>query len=91
MAPTRAIYAILKQKPYNFTTKTLKAFLSTQASSLSAFVISKTHISGLKLRGTQLNAKVCDSESAIFRILSFFLSLFLVTTTMVNNDISQMV
>ena len=38
-----AIYAILKQKPYNFTTNTLKAYLSAQASSLSAFVISKTH------------------------------------------------
>ena len=34
----------LKQKPYNFTTNMLKAYLSTQASSLSAFVISKTHI-----------------------------------------------
>ena len=39
----RAIYAI-KQKPYNFTTNTLKAYLSAQTSSLSAFMISKTHI-----------------------------------------------
>ena len=35
---------ILKQMPYNFTTITLKAYLSAQASSLSTFVISKTHI-----------------------------------------------
>ena len=35
MAPTRAIYAILKQKPYNFTTNMLKVYLSAQASSLS--------------------------------------------------------
>ena len=62
-----------KQKPYNFTTNTLKAYLSAQASSLSAFVISKTHIVGQKPRGRQLNAKVCGSKSAIFRILSFFL------------------
>ena len=68
----RAIYAILKQKPYNFTTNTLKAYLSAQASSLSAIVISKTHISGQKPRGKQLNAKVCGSESAIFVILCFF-------------------
>ena len=72
----RAIYTILKQKPYNFTTNTLKAYLSILASSLSAFVISKTHISGQKPRGRQPNAKVCGSESAIFRILSFFLSFF---------------
>ena len=39
-----AIYAILKQKLYNFTTNMLKAYLSSQASSLSAFVISKTHM-----------------------------------------------
>ena len=73
------IYAILKQKPYNFTTNTLKAYLSAQASSLSAFVISKTHISGQKPHGRQLNRKVCGSKSAIFVILllSFFLSLFL--------------
>ena len=38
----RAIYAILKQKPYNITTNKLKAYLSAQTSSLSTFVISKT-------------------------------------------------
>ena len=38
-------------------------------------MISKTHISGQKLRGRQLNSKVCDSKSAIFRILSFLLRL----------------
>ena len=62
-----------RTKLYNFTTNTQKAYLSIQASSLSAFVISKTHISGQKPRGRQLNAKVCDSKSAIFRLL---LSLF---------------
>ena len=55
--------------PYNFTTNTLKAYLSTQASSLSAFVISKTHIVAQKLRGKQLNAKVCGGKSTVFRIL----------------------
>ena len=70
--------AILKQKPYNFTTNTLKAYLSAQASSLSAFVISNIHISGQKPCGRQLNAKVCDSKSAIFRILSY--SFFVQTT-----------
>ena len=50
----------------------LKAYLSAQASSLSTFVISKTHINGKKPRGRQLNTKVCGSKSAIFRILSLF-------------------
>ena len=80
---TQYTYAILKQKPYNFTTNSLKAYLSAQASSLSAFLISKAHISGQKPRGRQLNKKGCGSESAIFRILCFFL----VKTTMFNNDI----
>ena len=44
-------------------------YLSAQASSLSAFVISKTHIVAQKPRGRQLNAKLYGSESAIFRIL----------------------
>ena len=43
----------------------LKAYLSTQASSLSAFVISKTHISGQKPCERQLNAKVCGSKSVV--------------------------
>ena len=44
----------------------LKAYLSVQLSSLSAFVIWKTHIVAQKLHGRQLNAKVCGSESVIF-------------------------
>ena len=48
--------------------------LSTQPSSLSAFMISKTHITAQKLRERQLNAKVCGSESAIFSHSFFFLS-----------------
>ena len=48
----------------------LKAYLSVQASSLSAFLISKAQIIGRKPRGRQLNAKVCGSKlSTIFRIL----------------------
>ena len=67
------IYAILKQKPYNLTTNTVKAYLSTQSSSLSGFVISKTRISGQKPHRRQVNAKVSGSEIAIFCVLlSFF-------------------
>ena len=50
-----AIYAILKQKlllHYKY------AYLSAQASPLSAFMIRKTHIVAQKPRGKQLNAKV---------------------------------
>ena len=79
--------ATLPQKPYNFTTNTQKAYLSVQASSLSAFLISKTHISGQKLRGRQLNTKVCGSKSTIFRILSS-LRLF---SCFSNNDNSKTV
>ena len=43
-------------------------------------MISKTHISVQKLRGRQLNAKVCGSESAIFLILSFFVQTTFKTT-----------
>ena len=53
----------------NFPTNMLKAYLSAQGSPLSSFVISKTHISGQKPHGRQLNTKVCSHESAIFRIL----------------------
>ena len=57
-------------KSHNFTTNMLKAYLSTQASSLSAIMISETHIVTQKPHGRQLNAKVCGSENAIFVILS---------------------
>ena len=57
--------------------------LRAQASSLSAFVISKVIISGQKPRGRKLDAKVCGHESAIFRIL--------VKTTVFKNDILQTV
>ena len=40
-------------------------------------MISKTHISGQKPRGRQINTKVCVNKSAIFVILSFFLSFLL--------------
>ena len=46
----------------------LKAYLSAQATSLSGFVISKTHI---VQRERQLNTKVCGSKSAIFLIYLF--------------------
>ena len=68
MSCDTGIYAILKQKPYNFTSNALKANLSTQASSLSAFLISKTHIVTQKPCGRQLNTG--GSKSAIFLILS---------------------
>ena len=48
------------QKPYNLTTNTLKAYLSTQPgqpSSLSAFIVSKSHRIDQKPRTRQLNAK----------------------------------
>ena len=46
-------------QPYNFATNMLKVYLSTQTSSLSAFVIWKTHTVAKKSRGRQLNPKVC--------------------------------
>ena len=49
-------------------------------------MISKTHISGQKPCGRQLNKKVCGSKSAIFVILSGF-----VQTTLSNNDNSKTV
>ena len=76
MARTRNFLFFLQyfeQKPYSFTTNTLKAYLSAQPFSLSAFLISKTHIVVQKPHRRQLNAKVCGSKSAIYAILSFFL------------------
>ena len=80
MVPTRNVCTILKQKPQNFTTNTLKAYLCAQASTLSAFVITKTHVVAQKPRRGQLNAKVCSSESALFVF-------FLAKVIMFNNDI----
>ena len=61
----------LSKKLYSFTTNMLKAYLSTQTSSLSAFMTSKTHIVAQKPHGLQLNAKECNgSKSAI--LLSLF-------------------
>ena len=50
----------------------LKANLSTQPSSLSTFMISKTDRVSQKPRRRQLNAKVCGSKSSIFCISSIF-------------------
>ena len=78
---------MLKQKSYNFTTNMLKAYLSAQVSSLSAFVISKTHTVAQKPRGRQLKAKVYSSKSTIFRILSsFFITTFVQTTITQNGS-----
>ena len=66
--PDFMVYPMFKQKQYNFTTNTLKAYLSAQPSSF-AFMISKTHIVAQKPRGRQVNTKVCDIESAIFSFL----------------------
>ena len=65
---TVAFVAIIVAIPNNFTTYTLKAYLSTQPSSLSAFMISKTHIVDQKPCRRQLNAKVCGCDNAIFVI-----------------------
>ena len=81
------MHTILKQKWYNFTTNTLKAYLGARPSSLSAFMISKTHIVAQTPCGRQLNAKVCSSESVIFPILS----ILSYDHFMFNNDISKMV
>ena len=52
-------------------------------------MISKTPISGQKPRGRQLNAKVCDSKSVIFRLLSSYF--FLRYDFCSNNDNSKTV
>ena len=67
----------------------VKAYISTLPSSLSAFMIRKTHISAQKPRGRQLNTKVCSSKSAIFVILFFFL--FLLRPLCSNSDNSKTV
>ena len=51
-------------------------------------MISKTPISGQKPHGGQLNTKVCDSKSAIFLFLPFFLSCYDFCS---NNDNSKTV
>ena len=51
----------------------LKAYLSVQASSLSAFAISKTHTSGQKPRGRQLNTKVAVMKVLFFLFFLIFL------------------
>ena len=53
----------------------LTAYLTTQPSSLSAFMISNTHKDPHE---EQMNLKVCGSKSAFF--------LFSVQTTMFNNE-----
>lgn len=53
-------------EPYNFATNMVKVYLSTHTSSLSAFVIWKTHTVAKKSRGRQLNAKVCGMEVPFF-------------------------
>ena len=66
----RAIYEILKQKPYNFTTNMLKAYLTTQPSSFRASMINNTNTLSQKPCGRQLNTKVYGSKKAIFLVLS---------------------
>ena len=53
-------------------------------------MISKTHISGQKPRGRQLNKKVCGSKKSHFCYSFFFLSFF-VQTTLSNNNNSKKV
>ena len=62
------------QKPYNFSTNTLNAYLSTQHSSS---MISKARIIAQKPHGRQLNAKVCGSESAMCKYTKPYPYIFL--------------
>ena len=65
----------VKEKPYKSTTNMLKAYLSTQPSPLSAFMISTTCGVAQKPRGKQFNKKVCSSESTInFLLFCLFYS-----------------
>ena len=57
----------------------LKAYLSIKASSLSAFVISKTRIGGQKP-----HRKTARHKCAVMKVAFFVF--FLVKTTMFNND-----
>ena len=59
----------------------VRAYLRAQASSFSAFVISKTHMVTQKPHGRQLNAKVGSSKSVIFLLLQ---------TTMFNNQTNRL-
>ena len=45
---------------YNVTTNMLKAYLSSHPSSLSAFMVSKTHMVAKKPCRRQLNTRACD-------------------------------
>ena len=67
MAPTGNICNT--QKPYNFTTNMLKAYLSTQPSSLSTFMISKTkprtQAAWEEKNGLLSTACACAASSAI--------------------------
>ena len=58
------------QKPYNFSTKVLKAYLSAQPSSSSVLMISKARIIAQKPHGRQLNTKVCGSKGAMCKYTS---------------------
>ena len=64
-----------RESIYNFTTNTLKAYLSIQPSSFRAFMTSKTLRVAKKPRRKQFNVKVCGSKNAV---LLFF---FLISTT----------
>ena len=78
-SPESTVYAILKQKPYNSATNSLKAYLTTQPSSFRASVISNTNILSQRPCGRQLNTKVCGSKKVrascrvIFFVPFFFL------------------
>ena len=52
----------------------LKAYLSIQPFSLSAFKINKTHRVAQRPRGRCLNVNVCSTKSAIFVLCSTMVS-----------------
>ena len=58
-------------KSYNLATSTLRAYSSSQSSSLWRFMIRKTHTITHEPCVRQLNTNVCSNESAIFP--NFFL------------------
>ena len=68
----------------------LKAYLSAQISPLSAFTISKTLISGQKVRRRQLKAKcaVANVPFFVFFLLSFFVQLSIFQQWYLANSLS---
>ena len=82
-----AIYAILKQKPCNFSTITQNAYLRTQSCSLSALRVYDQQDSYKCSKATRMTAK----HKSVRQRKCHFFSFLLVKTTKFNNDISKIV